>query len=142
MESNVAYGPRTLFIADYLRELWSVTELCDSYGISRKTAYKWIDRYLRQGPAGLEERPRRPNTSPNRTPDEIQYALLEARRRHPSWGGKKLLMLVHKGHPRWELPHRSTVCAILSRHGMVPKKPRRRRIWASRQARQRDPGAQ
>src|ERR1700752_579343 len=104
---------RTQFIADYLRELWSVTELCDSYGISRKTAYKWIARYLRQGPAGLEERPRRPNTSPNRTPDEIQYALLEARRRHPSWGGKKLLTLVHKSPPRWELPHRSTVCAIL-----------------------------
>jgi transposase InsO family protein len=119
---------RTQFIADYLRELWSVTELCDSYGISRKTAYKWIDRYLRQGPAGLEERPRRPNTSPNRTLDEIQCALLEARRRHPSWGGKKLLTLVHKRHPNWELPHRSTVCAILSRNGMVPKKPRRRRI--------------
>ena len=76
---------RTQFIADYLRELWSVTELCDCYGISRKTAYKWIERYLRQGPAGLEERPRRPNTSPSRTPDEVQNALLEARRRHPSW---------------------------------------------------------
>ena len=117
---------RTQFIADYLREVLSVTELCDLYGISRKTAYKWIDRYLRQGPAGLEERSRRPNTSPNRTPDEIQHALLDARRRHPSWGGKKLL--VHKRHPHWDLPHRSTVCDILSRHGMVPKKRKRRRI--------------
>jgi putative transposase len=43
---------RTKFIADYLRELLSVTELCDLYGISRKTAYKWIERYLREGPAG------------------------------------------------------------------------------------------
>jgi transposase InsO family protein len=115
-------------MADYLREVLNVTELCDQYGISRKTAYKWIDRYLRQGPAGLEERTRRPNTSPSRTPDEIQYALLEARRRHPSWGAKKLLTLVHKRHPRWDLPHRSTVCEILSRNGMVSKKPRRRRI--------------
>ena len=111
------------FIADYLRELWSVTELCDAYGISRKTAYKWIERYLRQGPAGLEERARRPNTSPSRTPDEIQNALLEARRRHPSWGAKKLLTLVHKRHPRRELPHRSTVCDILSRNGMVQARP-------------------
>ena len=47
---------RTQFIADYLRELLSVTGLCDLYGISRKTAYKWIERYLRQGPAGLRER--------------------------------------------------------------------------------------
>jgi transposase InsO family protein len=113
---------------DHLREVLSITELCDLYGVSRKTAYKWIDRYLRQGPAGLEERTRRPQSSPNRTPDEITHALLEARRRHPSWGGKKLLTLVHKRHPHWNLPHRSTVCDILSRHGMVPKKRKRRRI--------------
>jgi putative transposase len=119
---------RTQFIADYLREVLSVTELCDLYGISGKTAYKWIDRYLRQGPAGLEERSRRPQNSPNRTPDEVTQALLEARRRHPSWGGKKLLTLVHKRHASWDLPHRSTVCDILRRHGMVPKKRNRRRI--------------
>lgn len=119
---------RTQFIADHLRAVLSITELCDLYGISRKTAYKWIDRYLRQGPAGLEERTRRPHSSPNRTPDEITHALLEARRRHPSWGGKKLLAIVHKRHPHWDLPHRATVCDILSRHGMVPKKRQRRRI--------------
>jgi transposase InsO family protein len=119
---------RTQFIADYLREILSITELCDLYGISRKTAYKWIERYLRQGPAGLEERTRRPQSSPNRTPDEVTQALLEARRRHPSWGGKKLLTLVHTRHPKWDLPHRSTVCDILKRHGMVPKQRNRRHI--------------
>lgn len=119
---------RTQFIADYLREVLSVTELCDLYGVSRKTAYKWIERYLRQGPAGLEERSRRPQLSPNRTPDEVTEALLQARRRHPSWGGKKLLTVVQRRHPSWELPHRSTVCDILSRHGMVAKKRQRRRI--------------
>src|SRR6266571_51888 len=119
---------RTQFIADYLRKVLSVTELCDLYGVSRKTAYKWIDRYLRQGPAGLEERSRRPQGSPNQTPEEIVAAILEARRRHPSWGGKKLLALVHKRHRNWDLPHRSTVCDILKRHGMVPKQRSRRRI--------------
>ena len=119
---------KTQFIADYLREVLSVTELCDLYGISRKTAYKIIERYLRQGPAGLEEHSRRPHHSPNHTPHEIEQALLEVRRRHPSWGGKKLLTIVHKRHPRWDLPHRSTVCEILSRNGMVPKKRRRRHI--------------
>lgn len=119
---------RTQFIADYLRQVLSVSELCDLYGISRKTAYKWIDRYLRQGPAGLEERSRRPRSSPHRTPEEVTRALLEARRRHPSWGGKKLLTVVGKRHPDWVLPHRSTVCDILTRHGMVPKKRARRHI--------------
>lgn len=51
---------RTQFIADYLRDLLSVTELCGLYDISRKTGYKWIDRYIRYGPAGLEEGSRRP----------------------------------------------------------------------------------
>ncbi len=119
---------RTQFIADYLREMLCVTELCDLYGISRKTAYKWIDRYLRHGPAGLEERSRKPQRSPNETPQDIVAAILDARRRHPWWGAKKLLTLLHKGHPRWSLPGRSTVCDILSRNGLVPRKRTRRRI--------------
>lgn len=119
---------RTQFIADYLRGTLTVTELCQLYGISRKTAYKWIDRYLRQGPAGLEEQSRRPRHSPNETAPEIVTALIEARRRHPTWGAKKLLTLVRNRHPRWDLPGRSTVCDILSRNGMVPKKRQRRRI--------------
>jgi transposase len=119
---------RTQFIADYLRGCLSITELCALYDVSRKTGYKWIDRYLRYGPAGLDERSRKPRASPNQTDQEIVTALLESRRRHPSWGAKKLLVLLHKGHPRWELPGRSTVCDILSRHGMVPKQRQRRRI--------------
>jgi putative transposase len=119
---------KTRFIADYLREVLSITELCALYGVSRKTGYKWIDRYLRQGPAGLEDRSRRPLSSTNRTAVEIEQALLDVRRRHPSWGAKKLLTLVHKRQPRWDLPHRSTVCEILSRNGMVSKKARRRHI--------------
>ena len=56
---------RTQFIADYLRDSLAITELCEHCGISRKTGYKWIERYLRQGPAGLEEHSRRPRRSPN-----------------------------------------------------------------------------
>ncbi|MDO8434124.1 MAG: IS481 family transposase [Candidatus Binatus sp.] len=119
---------RTQFIADYLRESLSTTDLCALYGVSRKTGYKWIDRYLRHGPTGLDERSCKPRASPNQTDQEIVTAILEIRRRHPSWGAKKLLVLLHKGHPRWDLPGRSTVCDILSRHGLVPKQRQRRRI--------------
>jgi putative transposase len=55
---------KTQFIADYLRNRLSVTELCELYGVSRKTGYKWIGRYLTHGPQGLGERSRRPSTSP------------------------------------------------------------------------------
>jgi putative transposase len=119
---------RTQFIADHLRDSLSITELCALYGVSRKTGYKWIDRYVRHGPAGLGEQSRRPRHSPRHTSDEIVAAILDARRRHPRWGGKKLLALLHRRHPRWDLPGRSTACDILSRHGMVPIKRQRRRL--------------
>src|SRR5213076_2091733 len=76
---------RTQFIADHLRDALSITELCELYGISRKTGYKWIDRYVRHGPAGLEEQSRRPQHSSRQTSDEIVTAILDARRRHPRW---------------------------------------------------------
>ena len=119
---------RTQFIADHLRDSLSITELCELYGVSRKTGYKWIDRYLRHGPAGLEERSRRSRRSPRHTAEEIVTAILDARRRHPRWGGKKLLALLHKRHPRWVLPGRSTACDILSRHGLVLIRRQRRRL--------------
>jgi putative transposase len=116
------------FISDYLRVGLSFAELCDHFGISRKTGYKWLDRYLRQGPEALVDRSRRPRTSPNQTPSTIVNALLDTRRKHPSWGAKKLLAIVAKRHPDWDLPNRSTVCDILKRHGMVAKQPQTRRI--------------
>lgn len=98
------------------------------YSISRKTGYKWIERYLAEGPPGLEDRSRRPASSPLRTPDEIVAALIRTRRLHPSWGARKILRLVQRAHPRWKLPHPSTVCDIFSRHGLVARRRRRRTI--------------
>jgi putative transposase len=119
---------KTQLIADYLRDRLSVTELCELYGISRKTGDTWIDRDLKYGPQGLEERSRRPSTAPRQTPDHVVAAILDARRKHPSWGAKKLLAILDKHHPRWPWPARSTVCDILSHHGLVPKKRKRRVI--------------
>src|SRR5579885_3622031 len=101
------------FVSDYLRHELAMSDLCEHYSISRKTGYKWIDRYIRLGPAGLEDHSRRPRHAPNETATEIVEALIEVRRRHPTWGGKKLLAMVHRRHPTWELPHRGTVCEIL-----------------------------
>jgi hypothetical protein len=92
---------KTQFIADVLRGGLAIVELCDEYGISRKTGYKWIDRYLKDGPDGLRDRSRRPASNPNSTPPELVGAILEARHRHPSWGAKKLLKVLSGKHPRW-----------------------------------------
>ena len=119
---------KVLFIADHLKGARPVADLCAEYGISRKTAYKWIERYIRQGAAGLEDRSRRPRRSPTSTPDEIVAAILQVRRQHPSWGAKKILRVLRGRHPRWRLPGRSACCLILQRHGLIRRKTRRRVI--------------
>jgi transposase InsO family protein len=117
---------KTQFIADYLRQSQSITELCLHYGISRKTAYKWITRYHEQGLSGLEDQSRKPLSCPHQTDPQLVEALLDARRRHPTWGAKKLLKLLSKSDPQQDWPSRSTVCDLLARRGLI-KKPRRRR---------------
>ena len=115
------------FIADSQRQLFPFSEVCGRFGISRKTGYKWIDRYADEGPQGLHDRSRRPRSCPHQTPAGIVAALVQARQRHPSWGVKKLLKILSPKHPDWEWPSRSTGCDILRRHGLVPKARRRSR---------------
>ena len=108
-----AMDEKVRFIGDYRRDLLSVAELCDRYGISRKTGYKWIDRYETEGPTGLRDLSRRPHGCPHQTPSEVTEALLEARRRHPRWGAKKLLKIVSRSHRGWEWPARREVSGSL-----------------------------
>jgi putative transposase len=117
---------RVQFISDYLRQLWTITELCHRYGISRKTAYKWVARYEQDGARGLEARSSRPGTSPHATAPREVSAVVGLRRQHPSWGGKKIVAVLRERHPTWELPAISTANDILKRHGLVPGHRRRR----------------
>ena len=119
---------KTQFIADFLRHSLSITELCFHYGISRKTAYKWINRYQQDSISGLEDRSRKPKSCPHQTEPDLVEALLDARRLHPTWGPKKLLKLLSKRHPDRLWPARSTVCDLLARHGLVKKAHPRRHI--------------
>lgn len=59
--------------------------LCARFGVSRKTGYKWLNRYRADGPAALHPRSRRPKSSPHRTPDAVVDLVLAARRAHPEW---------------------------------------------------------
>ena len=104
---------------------FTMTELCESFGISRKTGYKWAERYVREGVAGLEDRSRAPKRCPHATEARCVEALVEERRRHPQWGPRKLLDRLRRRHPGWSWPAVSTAGAILKRHGLV--RPRRRR---------------
>jgi transposase InsO family protein len=118
---------RLQFISDHLSGVFTISELSREYQISRKTAYKWIDRYEAGGATALVDRSRRPHHLPNATANDLVQALLTKRRRHPHWGAKKLLKLLSQEQPDRNWPGRSTACDIFSRHELV-REPRRRRI--------------
>lgn len=120
---------RVRFVGDRHSGLYMFTELCERYGISRKTGYKWIQRYREQGVDGLKDRSRAAHRCPHRTPSSIQAQLVRARRSHPRWGPKKLVAWLAKRHPEVTWPALSTVGEILKRHGLVEPRVRRRRCW-------------
>ena len=118
---------RVGFINDYLRSHWSMTELCARYGVSRKTGYKWIDRFKAEGFHGLADRSRRPHHSPRATRSDVVEALIAAKRRHTDRGAKKLLPPLARERPDWPWPAVSTANLILKRHGLTNPQSRRRR---------------
>ncbi len=77
---------RMRLVMEVESEVFQMSELCERYGVSRKTGYKWLERYRKEGVAGLQDRSRTPLHCPHRTPEAIVDGLIEARRQHPLWG--------------------------------------------------------
>ncbi len=127
METNDA-NERLRFVRDFGSGHWSMTELCERYGVTRPTGYKWIARHRAGGDDGLVERSRAPHTCPHRTSGEVE-ALVVAARRQYGWGAKKLLTVLRTRHPALAWPARSTVNEVLDRYQLL-RKNRRRRKWA------------
>lgn len=121
---------RVQFIAAYLRGELKLTELCAAFEISRKTAYKLLNRYAAEGVAGLGDRSRRPHHCPTAVTEQVESAFVAARKQHPTWGPKKLRTLVARGYPGLKLPSVSTVGAILKRRGLSQPRRRMRRVVA------------
>ena len=117
---------RERFIRDDRLALYTMTELCERYGISRKTGYKWLDRFDAGGRAGLGDRSRAPHQCPHRIADNVAQLICLARRQHPSWGPEKLLQWLEPRHPDVDLPAVSTAGDLLARKGLVKKRRRRR----------------
>lgn len=117
---------RVRFIEDWLgKEYESLAVLCRVHGVSRKTGYKWVGRFREGGRPGLNDQSRRWRSHPHTTAPDVVELVVGARKRHPTWGPRKLqAWLLGRG---WECPSASTIGAILKREGCVVPKRRQER---------------
>lgn len=125
-KESCAVDERLKFIADWKRGEMTVVELSRVYGVSRKTAYKWLGRYATSGPTGLAELSRAPHHIPWAVPDELVERIVEIRKAWPTWGARKIIAALKKHDLRGQLPAASTVADILDRRGLVRHRRRRR----------------
>jgi transposase len=120
---------RLKFIAAWKTGGSSMTDLCNEFGISRKTGYKYLERYEAEGLDGLKDRSHAAHHQPNKTRALITELIIEERRKHPSWGPVTLLARLAGRYPRvknW--PAVSTVGEILKREGLIQSRRKRRKV--------------
>jgi transposase InsO family protein len=115
------------FVAECLRGEEPMTVLCERYGISRETGYVLKRRFLAEGFRGLEERSRAPKQHGRAMSAEVAVRIVEARRRWPHWGPKKLLAVLAEADPATAWPSASAASELLRREGLsLPRRKRRR----------------
>ncbi len=112
-------------ISNWLSGEYSITELSRIHEVSRKTLYKWIERYEADQDSGLQERARKPLLMPRATPVELVAEILAAKSKHEHWGSRKLLAWLGRHQPAKTWPAASTTFEILKRHGMVHTRRKR-----------------
>ena len=116
---------RTEFVLRVLSDLEPFGRLCKEYGISRKTGYKWKQRFFERGLEGLHDQSRRPHSSPNEVDEDTVCHMVRLKLAHPAWGPAKLReVLARQGGPG-ELPSESTFKRVLDKAGLVRHRRRR-----------------
>lgn len=117
---------RCTFVLEHQTGHFSMTELCQRFNISRKTGYKWLQRYRDGGIEALKDQSRAPKHCPHRTDETVATLLIETRHAHPRWGPRKLLDYLQPRHANIDFPAASTVGDLLKREGLIkPRRPRR-----------------
>jgi putative transposase len=124
---SCAMDERVSFIADHRSGWWTMSELCERYEISRKTGYKWLERYCSEGAAGLVDRSHAPHVHGRATAQNIVEAIVGLRQERPTWGPRKIIGKLDELQPDVEWPSTSTAGEILKRAGLIRNRRVRRR---------------
>src|SRR5436190_18054365 len=123
MEERMEFGVRAMQTLNF-------RALCQQYGISAKTGYKWKERFRRKGLAGMAEESRRPKSHSKQLAEEEVCEIVRLKLAHLSWGARKIRGLYLRRHG--EVASESTFKRVLERTGLTQKRRRRRAPEAGR----------
>ena len=113
------------FIRAWRSNQFTITALCETFGISTTTGHKLILRFEKEGEKCFELKSKRPRNVPHKTPPNIENAIIELRKKHPNWGARKFVELLKPKFNVEQIPSETTINAILSRNGLVKKRGKR-----------------
>ena len=115
---------RTEFVLRVMRNVERFGDVCREFGISRKTGYKWKERFLQDGLSGLGNASRRPDTSPKEIGETMVCQIVKLRIAHPTWGARKLRAVLERTVAGEHLPSESSFKRILDKAGLVEHRRR------------------
>ena len=124
-ENTKVENLRFQLIKEYTQGNSNISRLCAHYKVSRKTAYKWLQRYLDQGFEGLKDQSRAPKQPNRKYSEEILEKAIDEKTSHMRWGPKKILVRLKKKYPTQTFPSQSRLSKFFKAHNLV--KPRRNR---------------
>ena len=104
--------------------------LCQEYGVSTKTGYKWRERFLSMGIAGLAEESRRPSNNPQQLKQEEVCEIVRLKLAHPYWGPRKIRELYLRQHA--EVASLSSFKRVLEAVGLTQRRKKRKASEAGR----------
>lgn len=117
---------RSRFMEDWQSGVWTMSELCRYYKVTRKTGYKWLERYQEGGILALVDQSRAPRWHPNAIGEELEQRIVDLRGEHGRWGARKIRALLEREGVE-EVPAASTIGAVLARNGLTVQRKRRPR---------------
>ncbi len=117
---------RLRFVTGLRKHKSTFSSLCAAFGVAPKTGYKWLHQFEAAGPAGLQDRSRRPNSNSRAISRAVGERLVTLRHEYPTWGPKKLVAWLEANERGWDVPAASTVGELLKRRGLVTARKRLR----------------
>jgi len=110
---------RKELVEAYLKGATSMTELCEQFGVSRKTAYKWCDRYKCEGDEGLKDQSKAPHQPNSLYSTDTMVMAIDLKLKHRTWGPKKIIAKLSKNYPRMQWPSATRLYEVFKENNLI-----------------------